>query len=151
MLRPVYIIACQSTAEDKLTNLMSLFSVFESVEFHAGPASGNQPIPAQQLRVVAVWMRGEGAETIEFEHQFRFHRPGLGIQEVAAPAAFRFESSDRWLHRFMLICDGFPAVSESGIFELESRVRRAGGEDWVSQRYPIRVQFVPATESKNQP
>lgn len=151
MLRPVYIIASQSTAEDKLTNLMSLFSVFESVEFHAEPISGNHPMPAQQFRVVAVWMREEGDEAIEFEQQFRFHRPGLGIEEVSAPAQFRFESPERWLHRFMLICNSFPPVSASGIFEVESRVRRVGSEDWVSQRYPIRVQYVPAAECNNQP
>ena len=85
-------------------------------------------------------MREDSDLNKEFEAQFTYRiEPGGKEISLAEPMSFRFGTGDKTLQRFIIVFDNFPPLEQSGIFWLESRVRRKGNKRWVSQRYPIDV------------
>jgi len=154
MPRPVFVILAHGVSEDKTTNLVSLFTIVEVVR-HPVAAEEKPTDPSSdkttfrlslfsELTALAVWMREDGDEQTVFEHQFAVYVPGETDEKLTVPPQpFQFEA-EKSLRRFRLNIQGLlPVGKESGIMELESRVRKAESSDeWLRQRYPIVSQIL---------
>jgi hypothetical protein len=136
MPRPVYVLCAKGITEDKLSSLMTAFSILESMEFGTERREASilfDPLTVQ-LQGLSVWMREESDDEVEFEHQWAVH--GGGRHDTLPATTFRFER-ERPLFRFTLLTKGIPILTESGLIEFESRVRRLGADEWLSQSFPI--------------
>jgi hypothetical protein len=145
MPSPVFIIVARAAVEDRTTNILSLFSVVESLNVAVTPNPENaDPVllealndarrRASEYAAFAVWRREDGDENAVFEHQFSMVFPDREDPVPAAP--FQFNSAMP-LQRFRLDINGIPPLAQSCTIYVESRVRRPdSGEQW-QQRYPI--------------
>jgi hypothetical protein len=144
MPEPVYLICAESGAEDKQTDILSLFNIVERLVITPmPPVDGVVLVPPQVLRVVAVWMRNEndGPED-EFEQQMVFSPPAGAASVMTGVTPFRFE---KLLHRFTVKMNIALAFAGPGMFWVETRVRRRGADEWITHRYPIVVDAEPPT------
>src|SRR5260370_31147833 len=151
MPRPVYIICAESGAEDTLTGLLSHYKVLEKIQETASTQEQIEPGPnvisLQPLRVAAVWMRTEGdAIQQEYEFETAFILPPEGKEIVVQTGKFVFDA-DKPLYR-MLVIGYAPLFRVSGMFRVESRVRKIGEKEWQRQDYPIVVEAVPPPDEK---
>lgn len=138
MPRPMYVICAQSGAEDKRTNLVSLFNIVERFEAVPLPTTNPAIIQSPTLYILAVWVQGETDQPDnDFEHQFVFSWPE---QEpiLTEPMRFRFEKP---LYRFMAINPGPLFFRGTGTFRIESKVRLVGTEEWLRQEYLVAVEM----------
>ena len=136
MPRPVYVLCARGISEDKISGLMTVFSILETIDItpHKPDQSNLIDNRTLQLFVLAVWMKDDADGGIDFEHQWILHSGTA--HDLATGTSFQFEQ-EKPLFRFTLIVQGLKLPDENGLIEFESRVRRAGFEEWISQRYPI--------------
>ena len=139
---PRYIICCETRLVDKATSLVTHCNVIDGFAFAVDVKS---PPPADQilfgrLIATAVWMR-EDADEIgdEYEYEFRIHKPG---EEPKTTTSGTFKFS----RRFQRIEQGFlfspTNTIPPGIHFVESRIRRVGSDDWLSQKFPFTVELI---------
>ena len=149
MPRAVYILCSESGAVDRYTGLVSHFHVYETAQVieeerpvvTEGPSERRgQPMEVlTTIRVTAVWMRNEDDDPHqEYEHRLVIYLPGDEDGDVVGEGTFVFS---RPLHRFAATLHAKP-FSRSGIFRVESRVRKIGAAEWLSQDYPIVVEVI---------
>jgi len=151
MPKPVYIIAAHGLAEDKTTNLVTIFAVIEratitlrrNVEQKAGVPPVT-PIEYGVMTTLAVWKKEPG-DTGLYEHEFLIKFEGQ--EKPAGVVEFEFEP-EMELKRFSLIMQGFPAPTKSCDVYIVSRIRKKGDSDWLSQQYPITFVVIPPPEGE---
>lgn len=85
---------------------------------------------------IAVWRREEGdSDEDDYEHESRLMVPGKGEFD-GHKGKFRFTKP---YHRFALHSAlQIPGI-ESGLLIFESRIRKVGDADWLTQSYSIAV------------
>jgi len=140
MPKPVYIICSGSGSEDKTTGLISLFQVIEKLRFSSVvPLDLSIVSPLMEMRVTAIWMRCPEDEGQEFEFETRVLLPPEDtIIKLGEQGKFSFAQHH---HRLVAIMRGFPPFRGSGIMRFQSRLRRAGTEEWLFlQEYPVIVE-----------
>jgi hypothetical protein len=156
MPRPVYIICAKLIAEDRATNLVTLSSILENVEITKTPftpdisdadkktaeAENKAKLNAFDTSVLSVWMYESGDDQ-EFEHQFAILSGGNETAAEKHPFKYR---PDKPLQRFRLNLHGMPMPDKSGLIEIESRVKKKDGEQWIGQRFPITYNIIEAAE-----
>jgi hypothetical protein len=145
MPRPIYVLCARGVSEDKTSNIVSILSIIETVEFAqigdfapAGPLQIPMLGPPETLEisVLSVWMGLDQDAGLAFEHQWHVSAPGVppAIGEVSP---FQFEN-ERRLSRFHMRLRGLPIPPASCLIEFESRIRAAGQPEWTwRQSYPI--------------
>jgi hypothetical protein len=166
MPEPIYILCCQSGADDARTAIASHFNVIDRVELTPMDVDDlDKGVPATvvltPLRAVAVW---RGIEESDFDGEFEFEIKGVfpGGREISLlPSSNRFRfQREKPRHRLTIELPPplFETAQESGTFLLECRIRKEGSADWLTQRYPIDLVVHPkksgtsaASESVSQP
>lgn len=141
MPKPVYIICSQSGVEDKRTGLLSHFNVLEKIQIvEASPQEGQKRQSSQLplFRMVAVWMSVPEDISREFNFEVAVIIPPGAKRIVPAKGTFAF---DKALHRFLFEFVGVP-IEGPGILQVESRICKAGSDNWLSQTYPIVLELV---------
>jgi hypothetical protein len=120
------------------------------------PAAGTEAkvsFPRLTFRLVALWMRTDEDQPGDvFEAAIVYHIPDSPHGPlVAGVAEFSFTTTfHRLTAQEMLVPDFFGP----GLFRVECRIRRKGGAgEWVSQDFPILLEFPegatsPITEAK---
>jgi len=154
MPRPVFVVCSESISQDRETNLLSIFSIIERLDFFIGGKPDGTSDPAQmaikhfRARLTAVWMFDPDEVNIPFEHEVAFLLPPNGEEVLGAKTEFSLREGFH-LHRFVTALVGLPPI-KTGTLNLVSRVRRAGDSDWISQSYPVVVSVSePSTELKS--
>lgn len=144
MARPVYLICSESGSEDKETGLVSHFTVVEKIQFRPIDATNLGPgqaiaVPQSAFSVTAVWMR-EKDETADdwFDYSLVVLAPD---NEPILGAGGQFQFT-RPLHRFTFRSHLTFAFNQSGLVVVESKIRKVGTKDWLTQSYPIVVEQV---------
>ena len=149
MARPLFILGFESSSVDRVTGLPSYFHVFDSMDITLKPmtpADGPQRTHSDILKVslAAAWMRDDlDLDTDVFEHQLRIFSTENEVR-VVSESEFEFTANS---HRFDVqigLGTLFNDSTKSGIVRVESRIRKRGDELWISQEYPIRVNFTQA-------
>jgi hypothetical protein len=140
MPRPIYVLCARGVSEDKTSNIVSILSIIETVEF--APIGDPLQVPlmgppdAFEISVLAVWMGMDADMGLDFQHQWHVSAPGVE-PAVGEVSVFQFEN-ERRLARFHMRLRGVPIPPESCLIEFESRVRPIGQQEWAwRQQYPI--------------
>lgn len=158
MPRGVYILCCQGSSADKDSGLFSAFEFIETINLTAipTPKEGEKFVVVRTtpFRVIACWMiepdKGDRYED-EFEFEFRMLVPDAEPIPLMA-GKFNFRATGPVpFHRMTVTFEGGPPFQKPGITRFESRVRKVGGDVWVSQDYPIHVNGPVPVESNGQP
>jgi hypothetical protein len=134
---------------------VSLFAILEKIQSLTLPdpkeIQGPVVLLYQPFVLMATWMAESGdTPDVEFEYELRAIVPaaqpvpglvaGQAIVGLAA-GTFRFETP---IHRFTAPFEQPVPVGLSGTLWFESRIRKKGVEEWLSQAYPILVEIAPA-------
>jgi hypothetical protein len=150
MPSPVHIICSESGSDDKITGLLSLFNLVEQIQVHLLPEKpeGSVMIQALPFRITATWMKLPEDEGQEFDFSIRIHLPANDTPLEIAQGEFTFE---RTFHRFNARILANLPFKVSGLMRVESRVRRSGAAEWLTQECPVPVEVHPApTQSQDQ-
>src|SRR5690349_11661037 len=80
MPKPIYIICSESIAQDRETNVLSLFNIIERFVVTPGAAivdndTGMPVVSLISFRVIAVWMGTEDDRDVQYESQMILHHP----------------------------------------------------------------------------
>jgi hypothetical protein len=146
MAEPVYILCSESGADDKLTGQVSLFNLTEKVHVMKLPPGQIPPIPSTfRLRVTALWMRGDDDCGGEFESEIRLLMPPDGEILAIPQPAFTFPLL---FQRVQIQILGPLPVKGPGIMRVQSRIRRNGTEDWLTQQCPIILEEVEPPQNQ---
>lgn len=147
MAKPAYIICAHSCVEDRETGIISAFQIIDKLQVTPLPV----PPPGQNLvvlwqgMVIMIGWLGEPPDIgQEFEMATRFVLPNGETQDLAQ-TPFRFGDPDprKVLHRFVLRFPQPPSFNIPGLVLIESRIRRTGTEQWISQSYPLIIEVLP--------
>lgn len=151
MIRPRYIICSESRIVDRATGLVTHVNVLDELAVSLGPRK-EQPaaLPFLKFVTTAVWMR-ESDEESEEAYVFETYMYVPGEEEARRIHAGEFQFGSSRFYRL----DAFVQVGlkldeassgnglrlKPGILRLESRVRRSGDVEWLTQDYliPVRV------------
>ena len=146
MARPVHIICSASSSTDRITNQISLFQIIDKIQIRKSPevTEGVKVFVVQEdLQIHATWMaepeKGDTSEDV-FEHELRLIRPDGGISPMLS-TTFKFTLADN--KRFIRMTVGIPGslpFDVPGIYSMESRIRKEGHSDWISQSCPLWVE-----------
>jgi hypothetical protein len=145
MPRPGYIICSQYGALDQYTNAVGAFNIIEVITIR--PADVQPPEGARlKMRVVASWVRepGDAAGQV-FDGQIVASFLNETDQAVIELSRAEFDqfSFEKRAHRLILPEMPMPEVPGPGLLLIESRVRRAGTDEWTCrQTYPIVLEMV---------
>jgi len=147
MPSPVFIIVCSDVSQDRTTSRLSMFSLVERIEFVINDdtkfreRNGVRFSSSHPYKAVAVWLREEGDEEIEFEHEFCASTDTDSHAPMAPIADCQFRKE---FHRanFILNADVLPTPPGTGTIWIESRLRRKGDQEWLMQRYPLHIELV---------
>ena len=137
MPRAVYIICSGDVVEDRLTNLLSVFSIAERLEVRRANVVRDVEIADFRCAVVAVWMKTPNDDGELFEHVFTVVNNPLDELDISPIIQFRFLSDEMHLHRFRIRVEGFPPIVSSGIVLFRSKIRKLGDTDWLVQEFPM--------------
>jgi hypothetical protein len=160
MPKPLFIIVCQSGAEDKDTGLISLFHVVDRIDAQIlkippEGLKGTVLVQDMPLKVVATWIKDDDES---YDQEYEFQVVGLmppdGTVGFSSNGSFRF-SEGKPRHRLTANVHGQLPVKGSGTLLVESKVRKVGTQDWIVQSYPIQVEAtevaVPAAPDGTKP
>jgi hypothetical protein len=144
MPKPVYILCCESSSEDKQTGLLSHFNVFEKFvlqKISREQLPANPPFLMQlQARIFAIWLGEREDEGQEYEFETRIKLPPSGkILDIHA-GKFKFA---RGLQRLFANIMGPLPVEGAGIMWIQNRIRRVGADEWLTQEFPIVFEEAP--------
>ena len=164
MARARYIICSESRLVDRTSGLVSHINALEQITVsltptvhpeatHAGKPAETKSIRFPNMVLVAVWMRDEQDDPDQQYHfETRLYRPGEATPTTVQQGEFAFGES--MFFRIELVLQHGPPGEAStevpmrpGVLRLESRIRRHGSEEWLSQDYPIPVTVVRAETS----
>lgn len=135
MLKPVYIVCCENSLEDKTTGLQSYINIYEKILFHKNPAEV-PPAPPTQIRVFALWVGEREDIGRQFESEVNVVLPGPSETVLELDKGTTTCTGEGWI-RVTAHLIGTPPIEGPGIMRLQSRMRRVGDENWLTQEYPI--------------
>jgi len=114
---------------DIQTNVVSLFSVIDSVSELAAP------VALPQFVVLTLWAREEGEEGVTFVERVALVSPS-GQQCAQGDVSFRLEKR-RHRNIFTVVN---PRFEQTGTYKVRVSLRREDVEDWATAfEYPIEV------------
>lgn len=164
MVRPRYLICCESRIVDRATGLITHYNVLDelSVTIAASKAQ-TAAMPLLKFVMTSVWMReteDEPEDTYEFETYM--HVPGEEEARCIHKGQFQFGQSRSY--RLEVFVQGVAVQGDdsatkgglrliSGDLRLESRVRRCGDERWLLQDcvVPVRVEQMTPELAESSP
>lgn len=152
MIRPHYIVCSESRIVDRTTGLVTHYNVLEQLTVGTTGRSpaGVGASPILKFVMTAVWMRDqEEVDDATYEFETRMHFPGEDEARCVHTGDFQFGSHR--FHRLELHFQGALVSSQdklpegailtrAGTLRLESRARRTGEREWMSQEYLIPLQ-----------
>ena len=153
MVRPRYIICSESRTVDRTSGLVTHYNVIEELTVSVGgPKAKAGSAPFLKFVVTAVWMRETGEEAEDtYEFETSMHLPGEEIARRIHAGEFQF--GEHRFHRLETFIQGLftqrgeavpndALTLQPGVLRLESRIRRSGDQQWLSQDYviPVRVE-----------
>jgi hypothetical protein len=148
MPSPSYIICCETGTEDKYTGLASLFNVIDRIVVRRHTRQtpdGGAVKSGPTIRIVAVWRAvGDHDYQAEFESELNLLLSPIGKETTLHSDTFRF-LPDKSRHRIVVII-GALDLDQSGLLVFESRIRRLGDPDWLSQSYVVDVVVMPSDQ-----
>lgn len=148
MPRPVFILCAESLAQDKATNLISVFHILDGFQVFraenaaavAEVARSKDPASAAQLLMVGIarWMRNPGDDPeAEYEFELAVRVPGASEPKIISKGSFVFRKA---MHQFMSRMKIDWAAA--GTFLFISRIRKVGDTDWMYQDYPMEISVI---------
>ena len=146
---PVYSICADAVIDDKSTNRISLFNVFDKV-IVSKSAEGQQveihpgdPVPMMPINVVLVvsWLKEESDFGHEFNAQLVIISPTKKTFVLNLPNTRIPNDEGKWFYRQNIKMDSLPPLFEDGIWYFETRLRKDGENEWISQRTPFIVEI----------
>ncbi len=150
MPRPVYIICSTGGSIDAQSNLVSIFDAIENIQItiHVKQEPHEpEPVFRLPLRATAVWMAQDGdSGDQEWEFETVVYPGQNGPEKVVHNGKFHF--GDAW-KLFRIVSAGTVAFKKPGLARIESRIRRVGDVEWVSQDYPFTIQVIDESDSKS--
>ena len=156
MIRPRYILCSESRIIDRATGLITHYNVMDELALGVGPPNPvTGGLPFLKFVMTAVWMRvGDENREDVFEFETYMYVPGEETGRCIHAGEFQF--GEHRFHRLEAFVQGGFAVGPapsgtepadrlwltSGTLRLESRIRRAGDDEWLRQEYliPVRVE-----------
>lgn len=140
MPRPVYMLCCQSGAQDHKTGRLSHFGVYTHIsirDFTDKPAraDGRVVVRAVPFRVVAVWDRNPGEPNGEYDAEIRMVLPPNGDEWSMNLGQVEF--NDDRLQLSVDLEDLF--FAGPGRLRVENRVKHKDEETWHTQSYEIEI------------
>jgi hypothetical protein len=159
MARPVFILCAQGTATDRESGLLTIFQVIERLEVKALPIlDGGEGVQivyvsSMPVHVVCCWLfeleKGDHFGD-EFHFEFRALAPpgGIIVSLLLAEGTFRCGEPERdLLQRIILKLEGPHPFHKPGWWQIQSRIRKKGTDEWFSQDYPIEVSLLRSSDS----
>jgi hypothetical protein len=153
MPKPIFILCSESQSQDRRSNLLSVFNIMERVEVKAQAEPSDAPkdvvlIDMFSFVVTAVWQQTEDdTDGDEYESETVLHLPGPEAKRLTRDTgSFTLRSLDKPLQRITLLVK-MPALKASGKFVAESRIRKKGTDNWLSQTHVIPVVFDESPDS----
>lgn len=142
MPKPVYMVCCQSGAEDERSKLASLFNIYDRIEIHDSPKRNGSGLPGFMasipLRIVAAWSADKREDFgVPFEARVTLTTPPDSKKNVIYEGEFTFEN-EKPRHRFTFDVLGF-IVHGPGDLVAECGIRKKGTQRWLRQKYIIEV------------
>jgi len=153
MARPVFMVCCSSRSEDRNTNFLSIFEILEGYKLATLKVRDGKLIDAEVTKlategqfqtgvhfcVISLWMQTEDdSKDDEFLHELAITDPGEP-EKIATSGVFRFEKS---FQRLIVELHKGGQWKQSGICEVESRIKKKNSPEWIRQRFPIPIQVV---------
>lgn len=150
MARPIYIICCESHAQDRDTGRVSYFHLLDSVELHLpSPAGLSQDLQSQiakgsarpslglTLFVASAWAREPGDVDAVFEWRTQTIAPD-GFAGIRVSGEFRFKTPFHRLQSRITLVPRPKAID--GELRVVCGIRRIDGladAPWIEQTYPL--------------
>lgn len=151
MPKPAYTLFAQSISQDRETNTLSVFHIFEKLQ-QRNLADGETLDPrdpnantAFRGVVVSVWVKDPADFGRAFLYELALIPPGTDEEEVVIGTSEMKFSEDRSkpFERITIKLIGFPlATKTSGILWMESRIRAKTASEWITQRFPLAIDVV---------
>jgi hypothetical protein len=143
MARPRYIVCSEDRVTDRVTGLVSHFNVIEELTVNQQQAPeemvSSHGTPWLRMVVTALWSKDdEDLEDDVFEHDMLLHLPGNEKPETVIMGEVKFSARN---HRFEMMVAGQP-FTVAGTVVFESRLRKKGSFDWLSQKYEIPINVI---------
>lgn len=145
MARARYIICAKDRLVDQASGLTSHINVIDRLHiaqvktaFPDGVKIAVMRFPTIQIILTAVWSKGaEDSESDEFEYETILHKPHAESL-TTHQGEFRFVKKNQRIDSGISIMSDsqFPA---SGELVLESRIRKRGTSDWLSQTFTLDI------------
>jgi len=158
MPKPRYIVCCQERLVDQVSGLASHINVIDRLEIRElrqetpGDVRPATPLlipklPIAQMIVTAVWMTEPGDnEKDVYEFETIMLRTD-GSSDVIHQGEFQF-SKHFYRIDTGVVFTTHTKFSASGELTFESRIRKQGSDQWLSQFFPLELAFIPlAVES----
>jgi hypothetical protein len=157
MPKPIFILCSESQSQDRRSNLLSVFNIIERVEVKAQAKPTDEPkdvvlVEMLSFAVTAVWRRTEDdADGDEYDSEMVLHLPGPEDKKLTKDTGpFTLGPLDKPLQRITLLVK-MPMIKASGKLVAESRIRKKGTDDWLSQTYVLPVIFDESPDSDVDP
>ncbi len=129
-----------SGSDDKVSGLVSLFHVLESI-FIIRRDPGQQDDTPTRFRTTAVWMRTEEDDpAADYEFESVFRQSPENIEQIVKSGQFSFGKPI-----FRFVADNtFKNFPGPGVLTAIHRIRKIEeGSGWISQEFPILLQEMP--------
>ena len=142
MPRARYIICSSERLVDATTGLVTHVNVIDKM-IATGPPEGSHDdvpeIPICHMIMTSVWMKEESDDPeAEYDYEVVVHKPSES-PKVVASGDLVFDK------KFYRLEVGFRFTTKSkiqnGIVVFESRIRKKGATDWLSQSFPIETEL----------
>ena len=137
MLRPLYILCCESGSIDRFTQKASHFNILEQLHATAVPddLKSIAARPTTDFTIFALWIGEDEDLEQQFDYVLSVRLPGDEQEHIVNEGDVTFTSRR---HRFIgRVIMGSP--KEQGTILVESRIRRKGQTEWLTQTYPVDV------------
>lgn len=143
MPSPVYILCCESGAEDKESGRASHFNIIDRIELRVAHVQKSETekvliISTMPFRIIAVWQATEERDfEAEVESEMRVFLPPDNKEWIVHSEPFRF-LREKPRQRFTIAIQGL-AFQGPGRLLAESRIRRSGDPDWMTMTYLVEI------------
>ena len=134
MIRHIWSVLCQKISTDAETNVVSLFSIYESIGTNEEPTA-EKPV-LLPLELITLWAREDVNVPCVGEMRMYY----LGPNGVRAPdVVLEIDLKRTFFHRSVLRTPGLP-ISGSGVFDFCVEYREGKEDDWkVAAKIPLLV------------
>jgi hypothetical protein len=138
MAKPLYIVCCQLSVEDRATNCVSLFNVIEKLAYSRMPLPG---VPPLQLHIVSVWLQEPQDSEKEFEWYVKLRFLPTNSEMQLGADKLKFENPIRRITARVVGTP--PQILGSNEIIAQAAMRPVGDEKWAFHEFNIAVEEMP--------